>query len=101
MADAFVTLSSTLLLRLTLPPFDSNEAWMIFSVGSGPNGSTLVQLCTFFEAAGCIPNATEAMKAEGTFDFLDDTPMLIAPPAVDFGGIAVGASAQASVTVTN
>ena len=98
-ANALGRLTGTLLLRLEIPPFDTSDAWLIIEVGEG--GAASIRLCTFFETAGCVPGATQAMSLAGEVEFLNDTPLLVTPLAADFGAVAVGTVAQGSVTVTN
>lgn len=49
-----------LLLEFLGPPFSENEAFIVIDLAT-VNG----QICLFYETAGCIPGATEALKFEG------------------------------------
>ncbi len=98
--DVFGTLSGTVLLRFIIEPFASNDIWAILTFD--PDRTVSLKMCAFFETAGCIPIATEFLTSDGLSTFGDlGEPMSAIPPSVDFGTILVGASAQASVTITS
>ncbi len=61
--DEFI--DGQLMFRLFAPPFDNDDAWLIFDLQTGSG-----KLCLFFTTAGCIPGATEVMVIQGGFDFV-------------------------------
>ena len=98
--SVFASPNAPMLLRLSGPPLDANDAWFILDFADGLSMTTM--LCLFFDTAGCIPGATLALVAEGEVAFIDPDPQMVASPSpVDFGTVLVGASAQRVVTVTN
>ncbi len=97
--DAAGQWAGTILFQFVIPPFSNNDTWLSFDLE--PDRTATARLCQFFTTAGCIPNATEVATFEGVFFFITAVDITVSPDPVDFGDVAVGASAQRTVTITN
>ena len=90
--------SGELLVQFLVPPFSSNEAFVIFDLTTG-NG----KVCLFFLNAGCIPGATESVNFDGFFSREPDPlPVIgIAPDPADIGDVQIGQTGSVTLTVSN
>ncbi|MEL7451634.1 MAG: choice-of-anchor D domain-containing protein, partial [Pseudomonadota bacterium] len=92
--------SGTILHRFEVPPFSSNNAWVIFTINA--DGSALAKVCLFFTVTGCLPGATESVNIQGNFVLqVDPGDIRVDPVALDFGNVQINSVASNTVTVNN
>lgn len=84
-----------LVLELLDPVWSASGAFLIIDL-LDPIGQ--VQICLFYETAGCIPGATQAAVFDvGVVTYWHD--VFVTPGAVDLGPVPVGQEARAQLTV--
>jgi len=93
--------SGTLLFEFLNPPFSDNGAWVILDIATGS-----AQVCLFYETAGCIPGATEAVIVSGAFslvppaDYLYDGAITLCTGTCDsFAALETGSTVNADLTI--
>jgi hypothetical protein len=105
--------SGNILNEFIVPPFNSNGAWVIATIGAGGNVQT--QVCLFFTTAGCIPGATQAVVIEGQFnnilEFDDDADGVLDdednctnvanPSQIDTDGDLIGNACDPDIALPN